>query len=532
MYRSEPGSLLANRYRLLGPIGQGGMGSVHLAEDVRLGGKLRAVKLTKPLPEDRDAFIAEARLLGRLQHPHLPQIVDYFPPDREGTACIVMDYIAGETVGSRWMQLGCAMPFAMWLRYMLQLCDALRYLHAQEPPVVFRDLKPGNVLIDPKDRAILVDFGIARLYRPDALADTMKLGTPGFAAPEQLRGEQSDARTDLYGLGALAYFLLSGGEFAYRRSGGLTKLGKDVPPLFAELLERLLSERPDGRPAGAAELYEELCAFAARHPSEARIEIEADRGLDEASQPGGARTIKRTSSNRPEVIAFLSAYPGAGASFIASLISGRLGQLEAPHALVECPGGDGELYYAMDGENEMPSRAVFADPAGERPATPAWRRGSASIYPLDPNAAGLRAPERAFADWLRRLGPRIVLLDVSSRWETPGVAEWVAQNADRIYIAADCLPTKWSARRQRAAARMQEEARIRTIPFGWIANRDHEFAHRADWLASFPRKPLLGIPLMPAAAVVRAVWQGDHYPSDDRLSARLDRFIQAEWVRA
>jgi serine/threonine-protein kinase len=212
------------------------------------------------------------------------------------------------------------------------------------------------------------------------------------------------------------------------------------------------------------------------------------------------------------------------------MLSGRLAELEAPHALVECPGGDAELYYALNGENEMPARAVFADPAGERAATPAWRRGSAAYYPLDPALSGMREPGKPFGIWLRRLGPRIVLLDVSSRWETPGVAEWVTRSADRIYLVADCLPAKWNPRRQRAAARLQDEARARSIPVGWIANRDHDFAYRAQWLASFPRRPLLTIPLLPAAAVVRSVWEGEAYRADERLAARLDPFIRSEWA--
>ncbi|WP_051317998.1 serine/threonine protein kinase [Cohnella thermotolerans] len=525
VYRTEPGCLLAGRYRIVGPIGQGGMGSVHLAEDVRLAGKLRAVKLTKALPEEREAFIAEARLLSRLEHPHLPQIVDYFPPDRNGTACIVMEYVAGESLGARWLQAGGRMPFSRWLKYMLDLCDVLRYLHAQEPPVVFRDLKPANVLIDASDRAILVDFGIARLYRKDASADTLRLGTPGFAAPEQLRGEQSDARTDLYGLGALAYYLLTGGSFAYRRSGR-AKLDRDVPPLFEELLERLLSDRPEHRPSGAAELYEELRALA---DSERGRPLAGDR--DRLPQPYGPDDAGRPTAGGATIAAFVSAYPGAGATFVALALSARLAELEVPHALVECPGGEAELYSVLDGERNMPPRSVFADPSGVRPSSPAWRSGTAAYYPLNPEAAPLRAPENTFADWLARLGPSLVLLDVSSGWETPGVAEWVGRNAGAIYFVADCLPSRWNGRRQRASVRMEEEARRRGADAGWIANRDHDFPARADWLALFPRQPQLEVPDIPIGEVSRMLWKGGPFAFGERLAAKLDRFIRREWMR-
>lgn len=539
-YRTEPGSVLANRYRILGPIGRGGMGSVHLAEDERLGGKLRAVKLTKPLPEEREAFIAEARLLGRLQHPNLPQIVDYFPPDPSGVACIVMDYVAGDTLGERWVQMGGRIPYPTLLRYMLQLCDVLRYLHAQDPPVVFRDLKPGNVLIDARDRAILVDFGIARLYRAGAESDTLKLGTPGFAAPEQLKGEQSDARTDLYGLGAVVYYLLAGGSFAYRRNRR-AKLDRIVPPRFAELLERLLAERPEDRPASADELYRELETLAA--------EVGEGEGLHEGSglRPGFGTSEARMggglesglgsgwesgwgTARGAQVYAFVSAYPGAGASFVASALSARLAELEAPHALVECPGGEPELYYALDGDRNRPTRAAYADPAGELPFAPSWKNGTAAYYPLDPGSAGMRPPEKAFASWLRRLGPAIVLLDVSSRWETPGVAEWVGAYADRLYVVADCLPAKWNTRRQRAVARMEEAACRRGAGIGWIANRDHDFPSREEWIGTFPAKPLLAMPVVPLDEVSRALWRGLPVRPVGRTAERMDRFIRKEWV--
>jgi len=513
MRREEYGSLrtgswFADRYRIVEPIGRGGMGSVYLAEDARVGGMLRALKFTQPLPEEREAFIAEARLMSGLVHPNLPRIVDYYPPGEDGTACIVMDYIAGESLASRWERHGRSLPYAAVLRYMLQLCDVLRYLHAQEPPVVFRDLKPANVVIDSRDRAVLVDFGIARRYRPAAAADTVRLGTPGFAAPEQLRGEQSDGRTDLYGLGALVYYLLSGGRFALGRERAV-RLGADVPPRFEELLERLLSVRPDDRPASASALYRELIALAEHSGASAP---------EPAPTGAGSR-----------IVAVASAYPGAGGSFAAAAFSAALTSLRADHALVECPGGDPELHDAWDGGNRRPRRAAFADPAGLLPAAPVWRVGAASVYPLDPSSTARSAPEPAFAGWLRRLGPPLALLDVSSRWEEPGVAEWVAAHADSLYVVVDCLPAKWNARRQLACAEMLAQVRKRGGRTGWIANRDQPFRDRADWLGAFPEKPALHLPCLPAQDVAEALWRAEPAIRDGAELARIGRFLAAEY---
>ncbi|MBB6730339.1 serine/threonine-protein kinase [Cohnella zeiphila] len=505
-----PGSWFEGRYRIVEAIGRGGMGSVYLAEDARVGGMLRALKFTKPLPEEREAFIAEARMMGGLQHPHLPRIVDYYPPGQDGLACIVMDYIAGESLASRWERHGRSIPFSAVLRYMLQLCDVLRYLHAQEPPVVFRDLKPANVIVDTRDRAVLVDFGIARRYRPAADSDTLRLGTPGFAAPEQLKGEQSDARTDLFGLGSLVYYLLSGGSFAIVRERAV-RLGADVPPRFEELLERMLSVRPDDRPASASALYAELCSLTGEDG------LSAAEGRNSGSSGEGSR-----------IVAVASAYPGAGGSFASAVFSAALSAQRADHALAECPGGDPELFDAWDGGNRMPRRAAFADPAGMLPAAPVWRVGSAAVYPLDPSAAARRAPEPAFAGWLRRLGPRLTLLDVSSRWEEPGVAEWLAAHADSLYVVVDCLPAKWNVRRQRACAELIARIRGRGGQAAWIANRDMPFRDRGAWLNALPEKPALHLPCLPAREVAEALWRGDPVPADAGELARIGRFLQRE----
>jgi len=504
----SPDGLFAGRYRILSPIGKGGMGSVYLAEDLRLGGKLRALKFTRPPGEERDLFIAEARMLAGLEHPNLPRIVDYYPPDPD-EACIVMDYIAGETLETVLARQAAGLPYPIVLGLMEQLCDTLRYLHAQEPPVVFRDLKPANVIVDGRGRAVLVDFGIARHYRPEARSDTLRLGTPWFAAPEQLRGGQSDVRTDLYGLGALAYHLFTGGDFAARRgrSDRIRRLRGAVPPLFAEWLERLLADNPQDRPASAAEARRDLAAFAA--------EAGEGSGGPQASRPrDGVR-----------VCALVSAYPGAGATFAALGLSARLAELGASHALVEFPGGDPELYQWLDGERRMPGRAAFADPSGERPVRPAWREGAALYYPLHPRHASAARPEEAFAAWLRRLGTPIVLLDVSSRWEDEGASDWLARAADSILFVADCLPAKWSERRQQACQRLRAAAAARGAFTAWIANRDHPFAGRKEWLGLFPEKPAATLPLRPAESVVRAVWNGEPHNAAESESGVWDGLI-------
>lgn len=517
------GEVYAGRYRVVMQIGRGGMGRVYLAEDTRLNGKAVALKLTKPLPEEQDAFVTEAKLMCGLSHPHLPAIVDYYPPDENGLACIVMDYVAGDTLAERFERFGLRLPFPLLLRHLLQLCDVLDYLHGQSPPIVFRDLKPSNVLIDRRDRAILVDFGIARRYRDGERADTLRLGTPGFAAPEQLKGEQSDARTDLYTLGALAYFLLSGGRFAMSHRGDMKgALQGDVPPPFTRLLERLLASEPSLRPQSAAELREELRLLL---PEDAAIEPSETSAIRSADAKVSGVTV----------VAVASAYPGAGATFAAMAASAALSRAGIAHALVECPGCAGpELFARLNGDKHMPSGAVYADGSGMRPASPAWRRGAVAYYPVDPEAAASAdSLGHTFANWLRRLGVPIVLLDVSSGWMDTQARRWVREASDRIWMVADCDPSKWTRRRQEACVALQRDSgRLRaSIPFDWIANREQSFPGREAWLKLFPARPAALLPQLDNESMLTALWRGQGLPDDKRTSGRLDASLERLLVR-
>ncbi|WP_027084784.1 serine/threonine-protein kinase [Cohnella panacarvi] len=517
------GELFAGRYRVGMQIGKGGMGRVYLAEDMRLNGKQVALKLTKPLPEERDAFVSEARLMCGLSHPHLPAIVDYYPPDADGLACIVMDYIAGDTLAERFERFGLRLPFRLVLKYLIQLCDVLAYLHAQSPPIVFRDLKPSNVLIDRNDQAVLVDFGIARRFRPGETSDTLQLGTPGFAAPEQLRGEQSDSRTDLYALGALAYFLLSGGRFAMRHSGSMrSALQGDVPGTFIVQLERLLSSDLNKRPQSAGQLREELMIIGPQ--------VGKDYRPAETPYPGNSELSQGEES--VIVVAVASAYPGGGATFTAHAASAALNRAGLSHALVECPGiiEDAELYTLLDGEKRMPKVAVFADASGIQPSAPAWREGSAAYYPIDPsNQSAGQEPGSAFSQWLRKLGVPIVLLDVSSRWTDAKTQDWLRDTADRIWMVADCLPTKWTRLRQQACISLQaaggKEGR-RQVAFDWIANRDQSFPGRKAWLELFPAMPAALVPQVDSGAMLAALWRGQGLSEDRSIAQPLDASLK------
>ncbi|QJD82557.1 serine/threonine protein kinase [Cohnella herbarum] len=522
-----PGQLFAERYRIAMPIGKGGMGRVYLAEDIRLGGKNVALKLTRPLPEERRSFLPEAQLLSVLDHPNLPAIVDYFPPNAEGVACIVMDYIAGDTIAERFERYGYRLSFAFVLGVLADLCEVLIYLHSQTPPIVFRDLKPANVLLDRHNKAILVDFGIARRYREHMSNDTLQLGTPGFAAPEQLRGEQSDSRTDIYGLGALAYFLLSGGKFAIRHQGEFKRVVQDdVPAAFILLLDRLLASQPEGRPQSALELLDEIKAIQRDAEEGTRARRSSHEFIHDRYAPQDYGN-----NGKVTVIAVASAYAGAGATFASVALSSALARKGIPHSMVECPGSDSELYAYLNGERRMPRGAVFAHGNGQQAAVPAWRSGKATYYPLNPNEANNPLPDSAFAKWLRKLGSPIVLLDMSSRWDQPLLKEWLIRSVDQLAMVADCYPAKWSARRQASCMELLSQTKQRRIRNVWIANRDQPFPDRKQWLNLFPVKPDILLPDLTGSATLNALWRGEGVPSDSRAANKIDEAC-SEWVES
>ncbi len=214
--RLNANTLLGQRYRIKQQLGQGGMGAVYLAEDTRFGTAYRAIKelsqhglSQQELHDAETAFEQEAMLLAQLLHPHLPRIYDHFL--EHGRWYLVMDYIEGETLERRLSRISAGDSFGIdnTLQVALQLCDVLGYLHSRRPPIIFRDLKPDNIMLTPDNHVYLIDFGIARVFKPGQAFDTIALGSPGYAAPEQYGKAQTTAAADIFSLGATLHHMLT-----------------------------------------------------------------------------------------------------------------------------------------------------------------------------------------------------------------------------------------------------------------------------------------------------------------------------------
>jgi len=210
---AQTGSVIDNKYEILKQIGKGGMSTVYLAMDKRLNKQWAVKEINKAVNDKNNevvvqSLLAEANLMKRLDHPSLPRIVDII--DNGRTIYVIMDYIEGESL-DKILNTNGPQPQALVVEWAKQLCDVLSYLHNQKPPIIYRDMKPANIMLKPEGKLKLIDFGIAREYKQNNMTDTVSLGTRGYAAPEQFGGMgQTDARTDIYCLGVTLYHLLTG----------------------------------------------------------------------------------------------------------------------------------------------------------------------------------------------------------------------------------------------------------------------------------------------------------------------------------
>ena len=214
----DTGSLLAGRYRILAKVGEGGFGVVYKARDIQRRHRLVAIKQIdmgalspRQVIEVTDSYNREVSMLSRLSHRNLPRIYDHFTDPTHWY--VVMQYIEGETLeGYLKRAKGGHLPLKQVRAIGVQLSKVLYYLHAQTPSIIFRDVKPANIMRTRRGRLYLIDFGIARHFNPDKKRDTGPLGSPGYAAPEQYGRAQSTAQTDIYGLGVTLQTLLTGKE--------------------------------------------------------------------------------------------------------------------------------------------------------------------------------------------------------------------------------------------------------------------------------------------------------------------------------
>ncbi|MBN2551088.1 MAG: SUMF1/EgtB/PvdO family nonheme iron enzyme [Anaerolineales bacterium] len=249
------GQILNNRYRIVKLLGQGGFGAVYQAWDTNLDEPVAIKESIETSPAAQKQFQIEAKLLFNLRHANLPRVHDFFIIPGTGMY-LAMDFIEGEDLEIILQKAGGYLTEAQVLPWILQVCDALIYLHGQNPAIIHRDIKPANIKITPQGQAVLVDFGLAKAYHPGSRT-TMgaRAVTPGFSPLEQYSGSgRTDFRTDIYALGATLYTLFTGKEppeAPDRNLGaGLTaprQLNQTVSPVVEQAILTALAMLPEAR---------------------------------------------------------------------------------------------------------------------------------------------------------------------------------------------------------------------------------------------------------------------------------------------
>jgi serine/threonine protein kinase len=260
------GDIVGERYRVVRVLGGGGMKQVYLAEDLRLSSRPCAlaemVDGFTSADAQRQAIVAfqrEADMLAQLSNEHIPRVIDRF--SEANRHYLVMEYIDGITLEERLKQSSGKTAAPEIVAIAIQILETLEYLHNLTPPVIYRDLKPSNVMITPAGLAKLIDFGIARHFAP--LSNATMIGTQGYAPPEQYRGKV-DARSDLYALGATMHQALSGRDPAAEPPFSfppLRKICPDIDPALATVVDQALAYDVVSRIHDASEFKRRLLAL-------------------------------------------------------------------------------------------------------------------------------------------------------------------------------------------------------------------------------------------------------------------------------
>ncbi len=253
MENLEPGSILHERYRILAPLGKGGMGNVYLGLDLSLNKKVAIKENLNLSGESASQFLQEAHLLAELHHPNLPRVTDYFLDS--SYQYLVMDFLPGDDLQTVLEREG-RQPVEVILPLADQLAASLHYMHSRKPPVTHRDIKPANIKLLDDGTAVLVDFGIAKAAEASQLTAAGAMGyTPGFAPPEQTGGGRTGPHSDQYAFAATIYTLLTGRrpvESVKRVLSGevlipAVDLNPELPVNISDALQKAMSLNPDGR---------------------------------------------------------------------------------------------------------------------------------------------------------------------------------------------------------------------------------------------------------------------------------------------
>lgn len=271
-----PGAVLQSRYKITKLIGQGGMGAIYLADDTRFSNRVCVIKemLDNFTDENQRTtatsnFLREADMLASLHHEGIPEVYDRFS---EGNRhYLVMEYIQGVDLEQKLEQSGDPFDEKMVLNWSVQICDILSYLHNQKPPIIYRDMKPANLILTKSGKMYMVDFGIARFFNP--IKKGTMVGTQGYAPPEQYRGLM-EPRSDIYALGATMHHLLTSRDPQEEPPFSFPSV-RDINPVISvnteKLIEKALEKDASDRFESAEDMLKSIMKITANFSDSVKI---------------------------------------------------------------------------------------------------------------------------------------------------------------------------------------------------------------------------------------------------------------------
>jgi len=517
------GELFGGRYLVKRMIGQGGMGVVFAVEDMKLAGRKLALKVAKTAA-GTGVYSSEAETLMRLTHPNLPKITDYYPPaGPHSPEALVMEYIDGYSLAEWLLSSQGAMPIRDVVRVGLQLCSALRYLHEQPRPIIHRDLKPSNVMIDAMGIVKLIDFGISRQYKEGQYADTVQLGTAGYAAPERLHGGQSDVRTDVYGLGAVLCSLATGAAARLQSGKGsacpsIGSLPESFPKPFAAFLERMVDPNPRYRFQSMREVEQGLLLWL--------------EGTGLEASPTLLHDGKIVGIQRQRIVV-LSLSGGAGATFLTITLAALIARRGITVTAAEYGGLWPEWQELLPAAYQEKSKAYWEGGLDSAKRNGFMnRRKEALPVKWIPAVLDVEAGyEERLEKFERELGGcrnEIQIVDLSGDWDGPEALQFI-RCSDHVVVVADPNVYKWQPSRLNKLRLVQGDAAISNQQWHWIANKYTKFSDNSTWLSMLPSPPVAIVPLLPQEKLWSVIWRGgwptDYAQLDQKLARPLQPFI-------
>jgi serine/threonine protein kinase len=496
------GDVLDERYVIESLIGRGGMGNVYLAQDLKLAYKKWAVKECELTGYYAHQFAEEANMLAKINHAKLPHVIDFMTSADGKYGYLVMDYMEGPSLQDYFNEKRSQIEVSLVVHIALQICDIFNYLHDFKPhPIIYRDLKPSNIMIDEYEQIKLIDFGIARHFSTDKSEDTIQLGTIGFAAPEQFHGKQTNPRSDIYALGALIYYLLSSGVFAYTRRFKLHEIRNDVDQSLSGLVEQLLAENPDHRFDTIRTFQQALLKLYPQH----------DLTSHQLEAKSSAKAPHRThGSSKLVVVGGL--YAGVGSTFISVSLARCLHAESVPHALIEHPTNEPDLYSLLFGEMHAPSSYVFvADMVKSNSSidrSKLWEAGHTAWVPIPPQ--GFSKPWSVEDNYQLLFGLKMPVLvwDISTNWHDECTRK-LCELADEILVVVDASPGKIRRPSSQRTFDLFDTYRALGKSIRFIANREERTHSYPSWVSSLPSLPIEYCAEIPSQYMKQAIQKGN-----------------------